>query len=107
MITLNDFFLFLFLVGMGGIIIIFPSFLNLLIIGEVIWISLYCYIITGGTSFDSLLLLIWGLFMLCLAAGESTVGLGLLMFKYIFYGTNKLKSDVSNEKLVGYSNFLN
>lgn len=52
---------------------------------------------------NALAYLVYGLLILCLATAESVVGLSLVMFKYMLYGTTDLRGGSASS---GYSGFV-
>jgi NADH:ubiquinone oxidoreductase subunit K len=106
MIILNDFFLLIIFLAFIGLALVFKSLINFILVGELIWISLYGYAVTGAIFFDSLNLFIWGIFLICLAACESTVGLSLLVHKSLIYGEQNLDNDYLLKLRGKFTNYL-
>ncbi len=81
-----DVALLMLALSFGGFLLVFPSILNLILLCELSWVSLYFYGTLSSSVSDSLLLLIWFFFLLCLAASESALGLGILLLKFSIDG---------------------
>ena len=85
MIISNICALFIICGGILGFLISRPSLLHWILLAEIVWIGFYLYFAIHGLVFDALNYIIWCLLMLCLATGESAVGLGLLLFNTILF----------------------
>ena len=66
----------------------------------------YNIIIYTGAESGALVYLVYGLLLLCLAAGDSVIGLALVLFKFIIYGNSWPDSRGGNTKLSSYSSYL-
>ncbi len=105
--SINFSLLFLAL-GIAGFLLISPNALNMLLMCEVVWVGIYFYGVNIGLGSDSLLVFIWVVLFLCLATGESVIGLSLLIFKFAVEGTIRQFYGVSSERQLvgkGYSRF--
>ena len=91
------------------------NLLNLLLLIETIWISLFIYMILKSHIYDSLLILLFSFFSLTLATAETTIGLSILLLKYVisgnflnlnylknnnYYFLNNTKKKIINDKII-------
>ncbi len=73
-------------ISLLGFIYIIPTLLYWLLLAEIVWIGVYANFVVSSTLYDALAIFIFGLFILCLATGESAIGLSLLIFNFIVTG---------------------
>ena len=105
-----DFSLVCLAIAFGAFLFLAPNILNTVLLCEIVWIGIYFYGISVGGVSDSLAILVWSVLVLCLATGESVVGLSLLMFKFALEGTiRKIYGQIEGRRTVGkgYSRFWN
>ncbi len=95
--------------SLGAFLVVAGNLLNIILLCEVVWICLYFYFVSVGSDSDALLIFIWGLFFLCLATGESVIGLSLLLFKFAIEGSIRKFYGSGGEGNLGkkYSKFWN
>lgn len=62
------------------------SLLHMVLMAELAWVGLYLLVVHWGVLADSALLVSWALLFMCVAAAESAVGLGLILFRFALYG---------------------
>lgn len=75
-------------------------------ISELVWVGFYNLIVYYGIELGTVTYLIYGLLILCLATSESVIGLTLVMFKFILYGSVNFKKNNLKVKNLGYSSFI-
>ena len=109
-----DFFLFLIWINFFGFLVSFSNLINLLILCELFWIIFFVYFSILSTHFNSMIFFLISIYILCIATGETTIGLSLLILKSSIFGSlnnlnlinvknlkifNKLKINLINSKL--------
>ena len=68
--------------GFVGLIISSGNLLIFVLFCEIVWISFYYVLIFAGAIYDSLLIVIYGIYLLCVATSETGIGLNLLLLKF-------------------------
>lgn len=106
MINLNNFYILLVCCVFFLFFFITPTLINFIILCEIIWICFYNIIVYFGIEMATLTYLIYGILILCLATAESVIGLTLIMFKFILFGSVKFRSNSKKTKNLAYSDFL-
>lgn len=87
-------------------LVIIPTLINFIILCELLWISIYNIIIFTGIECASLTYIIYGLLILCLATAESVIGLTIVTFKFILYGSVNFKKKDMGLKNIAYNDIL-
>lgn len=103
MTNINNFLFVFIILSFIGFILIVPTLINFILLCEIVWIGIYMLVITYSVSYDALLYLVFGILLLCVAAGESAIGLALLMFQYMMFGMIK----ITDSSLLSTGNYLN
>lgn len=106
MISLNNFAFILVSCIFLSFFIITPVLINFIILCEIVWVGMYNIIVYFGIEVAALTYLIYGLLILCLAAVESVIGLTLIIYKFIVFGTIRLRGTGMKRKRYGYNSFL-
>jgi NADH:ubiquinone oxidoreductase subunit K len=70
------------LLGLGGLAISGGNLLVLALLCEVVWVGFYYTLAFASATFDSLLLVFYSIYLLCVATCETGVGLNLLLVKF-------------------------
>lgn len=109
-----DFLLIILLLNLSSFIFLYTTFLNVLIICELFWIIIYIYLSVLSIQFNSIIIFLTAIYILCIATSETTIGLSILMLKLNIFGSvnnfnllnikninvfNKLKVNLINAKL--------
>lgn len=106
MLNLNNFIIIFMFCIISLFLVINPLLINFILLSELIWISLYLYLIFNSIYSDALLYLALAILLLCIAAGESVSGLTLIMFKFIIFMANNLDSSRDIKKNLFFSEYL-
>lgn len=106
MISLNNFALILVSCTFFSFFIITPTLINFIILCEIVWVGIYNIILYFGIEAAALTYLVYGLLILCLAAVESVIGLTLVVYKFIIFGTIKFRGLGLKGKKYAYNSFL-
>lgn len=82
-----DLTVFLLWAVFAALLLSHTSLYNLLILGEMLWVSLYVYSSLLSSLYDSLFFFIIAVYMLAIATGETVVGLSLLIVRMSVFGS--------------------
>jgi NADH:ubiquinone oxidoreductase subunit K len=110
-----DFFIFFLWINFFGFIISFSNLINLLLLCELFWIIFFIYFSVLSVYYNSVIIFLVSIYILCIATGETTIGLSLLILKSTIFGSlnnynlisnkntkffNKLKNNIINSKIL-------
>ena len=84
-----DFFYILLWSIFVGLLLFVGNLLNILLLGELVWIMLYLLSSLSSISCDSIYLLGTTFFLLGLATGETAIALSVFILKISIYGNLK------------------
>lgn len=104
MVSHFDTLFLLFLLLFTGLCFNSTTFLNIIIIAEMIWIVLFMMSLVTGQYFDNLSILALTFFLLVIVACEMSQGLVLLTYKYsldrstTFFDTDKSKQKLTSKR---------
>jgi len=73
------------------------NILNILILGELIWVLSYIYASMLSVSYDSLFFFVTAVYILILATGETTIGISLLILRMSLFGTINLNNSLKTK----------
>ena len=73
------------------------NILNILVLGELIWVLSYIYASMLSVSYDSIFIFVSGVYILILATGETTVGISLLILRMNIFGTINLNNTLKTK----------
>lgn len=82
-----DFFFFSLWINLISFLILNSSLLNLLIVCELFWVILYIYFSILSVYLNSMIIFLTGIYILCIATSETTIGLSLLILKSNIFGS--------------------
>jgi NADH:ubiquinone oxidoreductase subunit K len=82
-----DFVVLLLLVVIISLTFSSNNILNILVLGELIWILTYIYASMLSVSYDSIFIFVSGVYILILATGETTIGISILILRMNLFGT--------------------
>lgn len=102
---MNNYLFILIMVSLISFTLVTPTLINFILLCEIIWIEIYNLIIICSITYDALLYLIFGILLLCIAAGESVIGLSLLMFQFLVFGIYNNKNSSLNSNGKYFSNY--
>lgn len=92
-----DFIVMLLLVVVVSLIFSSTNILNILILGEMIWILTYIYASMLSISYDSIFIFVAGVYILVLATGETTIGISILILRMSLFGTISINNTLSSK----------
>lgn len=99
--TWLDFFLFFLWLNFISFFILNSNLLNLLIVCELFWVILYIYFSILSVYLNSMIIFLTGIYILCIATSETTIGLSLLILKSNIFGS------INNNNLINTGNSKN
>nr|QIB71970.1 NADH dehydrogenase subunit 4L [Gruberia lanceolata] len=97
LISWVDFLLLLFWVIFIGFFTFSSSLLNLLLLGELLWIMIYSYASVISVYYDSIFAFLIAIYILGLATGETTIGLSLIILKLSIFGSINTTDSVNKK----------
>lgn len=106
MLNIHNFFYLFVSLSFLMVLVATPSLINFIIIGEVVWVGFYSLVICIGIEAAALTYLIYGLLFLCLATAESSIGLVLLLNRFILIGSMKVDNKWEKLRGGGYNSLL-
>jgi NADH:ubiquinone oxidoreductase subunit K len=99
-----NFFLIILWVSLFSFILTLNNLLNLLILSELIWITLYVYSSILATIYNSMFIFLIGLFLLGIATCESAIGLTLLILRMAIFNSINEYDVLNNQNNFLYKN---
>lgn len=109
-----DFFLLLLLINFFGFLVSFSNLINLLLLCELFWVIFFIYFSMLSAYYNSMLIFLVSIYILCIATSETTIGLSILILKSSIFGSlnnlnflnikntknfNKFKINLINSKI--------
>lgn len=82
-----DFLFIILFINLSSFVFLYTTFLNILIICELFWIIIYIYFSILSIQFNSIIIFLTGIYILCIATSETTIGLSILVLKWNLFGS--------------------
>lgn len=73
------------------------NLLNLLLLGELLWVLIYTYSSIISVYYDSIFTFLVALYILGLATGETTIGLSLIILKLSISGSTNTVDNINKK----------
>lgn len=101
--TWLNFFLFFLWLNFLGFILTFSSLVNLLFICEIFWITFFSYFSILSNYYNSIIVFLIAIYILCIATGETTIGLAILILKSSMFSSISNLNNFSKKILKNYN----